>query len=159
MDLIKVNSSNIDSIGFDENGLTIRFKSGNIYQYQDVDLTLFNEFLNSGSKGQFFNTKIKNQGKDPYCVAYSMTTICEFMRKYFKEDIEFDPDWLYKQCKLIDGLDGVAGTYLKCALSIAYNIGMKPVGVDDNDLQTIGKYKIKGYVMIDFGNNVFNAGP
>ena len=61
MDLIKVNSSNIDGIGFDENGLTVRFKSGNTYQYNDVDLTLFNEFLKSNSKGQFFNTKIKNK--------------------------------------------------------------------------------------------------
>ena len=61
MELIKVASSNIDSIGFDNNGLTVRFKSGNTYQYGDVDLTLFNEFLNSGSKGQFFNTKIKSK--------------------------------------------------------------------------------------------------
>lgn len=99
-----------------------------------------------------FNTKIKYQGTTPECVAYSMTTICEFLRKYFKEDIEFDPDWLYKQCKLIDGLDGVAGTYLKCALSVAYNIGMKPIGVKDTDLETIGKYKIPGYVMVDYGS-------
>jgi hypothetical protein len=61
MDLIKVASSNIDSIGFDENGLTVRFKSGSMYQYGDVDLAMYNEFLNSESKGKFFNTKIKNK--------------------------------------------------------------------------------------------------
>ena len=61
MDLIKVASSNIDSIGFDDNGLIIRFKSGSMYQYGDVDLALYNEFLNSESKGKFFNTKIKSK--------------------------------------------------------------------------------------------------
>lgn len=61
MDMIKVASSNIDSIGFDENGLMVQFKNGSKYQYADVDLALYNEFLKSGSKGQFFNTRIKNK--------------------------------------------------------------------------------------------------
>ena len=61
MDFIKVASSNIDSVGFDNNGLTVVFKNGGTYQYADVDLALYNEFLNSGSKGQFFNTRIKNK--------------------------------------------------------------------------------------------------
>lgn len=98
-----------------------------------------------------FNTKIKNQGTTYECVAYSMTTICEFLRKYFKEDIEFDPDWLYNQCKLIDGMPGYPGTYLKCALSVAYNTGMKPVGVSDPAI--IAKYKIPGYVMVGYGED------
>lgn len=56
---IAVDSSAISSIGFKDNVLEIEFNSGNTYQYNGVAKDTFEFFLNSESKGQFFNRYIK----------------------------------------------------------------------------------------------------
>ncbi len=60
---MKVESSNIDSVlysGKDET-LNIIFKGGASYLYEGVNQSLFEEFLNSESKGKFFHAKIKEK--------------------------------------------------------------------------------------------------
>ena len=61
MNRIKVNSSNIHSVGYDkeEKILEIQFSSGGIYFYKNVEFEVYMNFLRAGSKGQFFNDKIK----------------------------------------------------------------------------------------------------
>lgn len=44
--------------------LEVEFNSGRIYQYYDVDETVFQGFLASESKGKYFNANIR--GKFPY---------------------------------------------------------------------------------------------
>jgi len=44
--------------------LEIEFQSGRIYQYFDVPKTIYTAFLDSGSKGKYFNAEIR--GKFPY---------------------------------------------------------------------------------------------
>jgi hypothetical protein len=56
---IAVDSSAITSIGFKGNVLEIEFNSGNVYQYNGVTAATFYDFLNSESKGKFFNLYIK----------------------------------------------------------------------------------------------------
>jgi len=58
-----VESSMIRSIGYDiENSiLEIEFNSGAIWQYYDFPQSLWYEFENSESKGQFFHREIKDQ--------------------------------------------------------------------------------------------------
>lgn len=63
MKMIKVNSSNIESIGYEKNDLFVEFKTGNIYKYSNVEKTLYEDFLKSESKGQFLNSFIKNNYK------------------------------------------------------------------------------------------------
>jgi hypothetical protein len=55
-----VASSNLVSIGYDEETLTleVEFYSG-IYQYFDVPLYVFEELLNSDSKGSYLHGSIK----------------------------------------------------------------------------------------------------
>lgn len=55
IDLIKVKSSNIDYIGFDvkTETLQIQFNNGNVYQYYNVPKPLFDDLINSSSKGKF----------------------------------------------------------------------------------------------------------
>ena len=46
-----------------------------------------------------FKMKIKKQGFKPHCVGYSCATIKEFLEQKEGNNIEFDGDWLYKECK------------------------------------------------------------
>ncbi len=56
-----VDSSNISSIGYDENSntLEIEFRSGAIYQYFDVPLNVFEGLRDAESKGQYFAQNVK----------------------------------------------------------------------------------------------------
>ena len=57
-----VESSNIEAIGYDvdRRQLHVRFlKTGATYVYDDVDEWVFNEFLQSESKGRYFNQNIR----------------------------------------------------------------------------------------------------
>lgn len=58
---IKVKSSNIASISYDEefNILRVKFHTGSIYDYDDVPMELYNKFLKSTSKGKFFHENIR----------------------------------------------------------------------------------------------------
>jgi hypothetical protein len=61
MERIPVDSSNISSIGYDEdsNTLEVEFNNGAVYQYFDVPLSVYKEMLAAGSKGQFLAHHIK----------------------------------------------------------------------------------------------------
>lgn len=45
---------------FTTNTLKVEFKSGALYEYQNVDPLMYDEFCNAESQGKFFNEKIKN---------------------------------------------------------------------------------------------------
>ncbi|ABR91679.1 Uncharacterized conserved protein [Janthinobacterium sp. Marseille] len=57
-----VASSNLTSIGYDEPSQTleVEFSSGAIYQYYNVTVVLFEQLMQSPSKGQFLSMYIKN---------------------------------------------------------------------------------------------------
>ena len=57
-----VSSSSVTSIGYDPKTetLEIEFGSGRVYQYYDVPANLHDEIMQAPSKGQFFNTHIKD---------------------------------------------------------------------------------------------------
>ena len=61
MERISVSSSNISSIGYDEDSCTleVQFNSGAIYQYFDIPLEIYNGIMQAGSAGQFFAQQIK----------------------------------------------------------------------------------------------------
>ncbi len=58
---IQVNSSNIQSIGYDAQSgvLEVEFTSGDVYQYFNVQEYLYQQFLHSSSHGQFLNDHIR----------------------------------------------------------------------------------------------------
>ena len=60
--LIPVDSTSIKAIGYDViNGiLRVRFVNDNVYDYLEVLPDVFDEFMNSPSKGTYLNTKIKD---------------------------------------------------------------------------------------------------
>lgn len=62
LEMIFVDSSNVEAIGYaaTTQELHVRFlKSGETYVYYSVDEWVFQEFLQSDSKGSYLNTKIK----------------------------------------------------------------------------------------------------
>jgi len=61
MKRIHVESSNIESIGYDPKSQTleIEFLNGSIYQYFDVPEYVFNELKDADSCGKYLNANIK----------------------------------------------------------------------------------------------------
>jgi hypothetical protein len=57
-----VESTVIQSTGYSM-VLEIEFQSGRVYQYYDVPVSIFLEFMNAESKGKYFNAHIRNQYK------------------------------------------------------------------------------------------------
>lgn len=55
--MVNVKSSCIKSIGYDEeqSELFVEFNSGKIYKYPNCSKTLYENFMNSSSKGRFLN--------------------------------------------------------------------------------------------------------
>lgn len=61
MNRTPVSSSNIASVGYDEDKrlLEIEFNTGAVYQYDDVPKNVFDGLMNAPSVGSYFNAEIK----------------------------------------------------------------------------------------------------
>lgn len=57
-----IESSHIDKAMYDftTKSLKIRFKSGAVYEYTNVEPSVYESFIHAESQGKFFNEKIKN---------------------------------------------------------------------------------------------------
>ena len=66
VNMVSVSSSNLDSVGYDEDNfiLYVRFLNGSEYVYKSVPKKVYEELLKSTSKGSFLHKYIKN--KYPY---------------------------------------------------------------------------------------------
>ena len=62
MDREMVSSSTIVSAGYDEPSQTleVEFSNGSLYQYYNVTQDMYDNFVQSPSKGQFLHQYIKN---------------------------------------------------------------------------------------------------
>lgn len=87
-----------------------------------------------------FDLKVKDQGQTPHCVGYASALIKEFNELKERDPQTFDGDWLYSECKKIDGIPQVEGTYYRSALSVLKNKGVVPVGKIDPSPYKIGAY-------------------
>lgn len=61
MKLRKVKSSNIESVGYENENLYIQYQSGAIYKYKNVPKVIYESLIDSDSKGRFMNSEIKNK--------------------------------------------------------------------------------------------------
>lgn len=61
-EMIYVDSSNIEAIGYDDDAqeLHVQFTSGGHYIYHDVPRQIFDDLMNAPSKGSFLNREVKN---------------------------------------------------------------------------------------------------
>jgi len=61
---VHVESSNIDSLSLENGVLSVKFKSGNTYCYQNVTGKVFDELVGAASVGRTFNELIKSNPVD-----------------------------------------------------------------------------------------------
>jgi len=63
MERIYVSSSNIRSIGYDPDSMTleVEFNNGGLYQYQGVPPSEHASLMSAGSKGTYFSANIRNR--------------------------------------------------------------------------------------------------
>ena len=61
MHRIPVESSTIDSIGYEKKVLEVRFCNGGLYQYLDVPEPVLARLMRASSKGRFFNREIRGR--------------------------------------------------------------------------------------------------
>lgn len=61
MHRVPVESSSIDSIGYEKNVLEVRFRNGGLYQFFDVPEDLLVMLMQAESKGGFFNQRIRGR--------------------------------------------------------------------------------------------------
>lgn len=63
MERIKVTSSTISSVGYNETSLSLEleFTSTAVYQYSNVPQSVYLRLMSAPSKGSFFNTYIKDR--------------------------------------------------------------------------------------------------
>lgn len=63
MERQSVKSSNLASIGYDEENeiLEVEFKNGGVYQYFDVPENVYDELMNADSHGVYFSSNIRNE--------------------------------------------------------------------------------------------------
>jgi hypothetical protein len=100
MDMITVQSSNIDSIGYDKDAkiLKVKFKGGTIYEYLDVPeirhIFLMNETtVEGGSVGKFINHNIK--GSYQYRQALTREALTKALNKLYSVDYKTESDDYY----------------------------------------------------------------
>lgn len=60
MNFQKVVSAHIEAVKYEDGNLTVKFKSGTIYTYNDVPEEMFGKLLQADSIGNYFNSKIRN---------------------------------------------------------------------------------------------------
>jgi len=61
MERRKISSSDLASIGYEENSqiLEIEFNNGAVYQYSGVSRSIYENLIAAASKGHYFNSNIK----------------------------------------------------------------------------------------------------
>jgi hypothetical protein len=100
------------------------------------------------------NTPVYNQGSHPACVGYScagVKTDEEFIQH--KNIYTFDGLWLYNACKKIDGIPDVGGTYLRFAMQILQQHGMRQTSLPCKSKKPDPFWQIKAYFRIDNSSN------
>ena len=58
---MKVDSSMINEVSYDNGNLTVLFKTGGEYVYSGVPENIYNSFISAPSKGRYFLSNIKNR--------------------------------------------------------------------------------------------------
>ena len=91
-----------------------------------------------------FDLTISNQGSVPSCVGHAIAGLKQYIELKEKVAEVFDGDWVYNECKKIDGIPNFPGTYLRTGLEVARKLGVK---AEARPSPT--PYRIKAYARVD----------
>lgn len=87
-----------------------------------------------------FDMVITDQGSVPSCVGHSCAAIKQYQESKERISAVFDGDWIYRQCKLTDGMPGVSGTFFRAGMKVLMKSGAMPLGGGSPDRFRIGSY-------------------
>ena len=66
IEMVQVESSNIESVGMSGDDLIVKFKTGATYSYKDVPIRVFIELTTAESVGRYFNREVKGKYEYKY---------------------------------------------------------------------------------------------
>lgn len=93
MERKNIESSNINSIGYDKerSTLEIEFASGSLFQYYDVPESIYREISNSPSTGLYFHKNIKNKYKYSHLSnhAFREIELISYLERLLKSNADF----------------------------------------------------------------------
>jgi len=87
---------------------------------------------------------IHYQGTNPSCVGHASAHIKSEKELRERNRIAFDGEHLYAECKKIDGLPNLRGTFFRTALKVLQKQGAMPQGGGDP-----ARFKIGSYALVD----------
>lgn len=61
MEFVKVESSNVKEVAWENNELYVIYNGDNCYKYENVPKEVYDKLLLSESKGKFMNSEVKNK--------------------------------------------------------------------------------------------------
>ena len=67
MKLNEVVSSNIKSVGYEDDNLYVQYNSGAVYRYKNVPKELYENLVKAESKGRFINSEVKGKFEYERC--------------------------------------------------------------------------------------------
>jgi len=102
-----------------------------------------------------YKLPVTNQGNTPACVGFSSALMKGEKERREQNPVDFDGSWIYKQCKKIDDMPNIEGTYLRSALKILQKQGAKPLNQENTDESEWLKYRIGAYAKLD--DNTFEG--
>lgn len=87
-----------------------------------------------------FDLTVLDQNGYPACVGFSCAAIKQYQE--FKERISkiFDGLWIYNECKKIDGIPEIDGTFFRSGMKVLHDTGAKTLDSTDPDPYKIGAY-------------------
>lgn len=98
---------------------------------------------------------IYNQGSNPSCVGHACAGVKsdeEYLQH--KQSYSFDGLWLYKECKAVDGIPNIPGTFPRVALKILQEKGMRQTTIPCKKPQPDELWKIKAYYRVELDSTV-----
>ena len=87
-----------------------------------------------------FDLTILNQQQYPACVGFTCAAIKQEKELRERNSKVFDGLWIYNECKKIDGMPSIAGTFFRIGLKVLKDIGAK-TGTEDPSIYRIAEYR------------------
>jgi hypothetical protein len=93
-----------------------------------------------------YNLKVLNQNGYPACVGFACANMKAEKERREQNLIDFDGKWIYDECKKVDGMPNVEGTFFRIGMKILKEKGAKPLNLLESEAS---KYRIGAYASVD----------
>jgi len=122
---------------------TFSYNLGCLDDPQDSNDLMLSNYINPTRLPKAINwfdasIPVLNQGSEPSCVGYSSVSFKREQEKIEEKKIlNFSGQDFYQECKKIDGIPNQQGTYIRVAMKVMKNTGIKD---SENNIYKIGAY-------------------